>query len=385
MVSETRRTCLYVNNSPEPGRGSQAKLGGGGKSLLSILKELPQAGWKPYVVVPAEGPFTDVLRDLGVAHEIFPYTSPALHHPLETLRCFMRWRRIIGKVQPAIIHANGFETSRSFALAAVSMRTPFVSHVRFPVAPDGIRWVLRRLPKPAGFIFNSHALRNRMWPTISDVAPHAKNFIVHNAVDLDSFTPAPWPEGPPYRVGIIANFAPFKRHEDFLRMAAEMVMVRQDLEFWIVGDDTEGSGRRRVLEQLAEELGVTGYTRFLGHRSDIPDIMRQLHLLVVPSQFEPFGRVVIEAMACGRPVVASRDGGIPEIIEDGETGHLIEVGDCTGFARAALDLLGQRERWEIMSRRAVETAQARFSIPAHVARITEIYREIELEAFYSSR
>jgi glycosyltransferase involved in cell wall biosynthesis len=60
--------------------------------------------------------------------------------------------------------------------------------------------------------------------------------------------------------------------------------------------------------------------------------------LVVPSQFEPYGRVVMEAMACGRPVVASRDGGIPEIIDDGETGRLIEVGNYVEFARAVLDL-----------------------------------------------
>ena len=153
-------------------------------------------------------------------------------------------------------------------------------------------------------------MMDSLWPFISRLAPNSRPYVVHNAVDLESFTPTPWPEGPPYRVGIIANFAPFKRHEDFLRMAAEMVKTRNDLEFWIVGDDTEGAGRKALLEELTAELGITNYVRFLGHRPDIPEIIRQLHLLIVPSQFEPFGRVVIEAMACGRPVVASRDGGI---------------------------------------------------------------------------
>jgi glycosyltransferase involved in cell wall biosynthesis len=375
-MADSQRTCLYINNSPQPGRKHLAKLGGGGKSLLSLLSLLPAYGWDAHVVVPGEGQFTDALADMGIPHTIFPFRPLDWRQPMQAIRTTLAWRRIMQKVNPALIHANGFDLSRSFALAAGSLGIPYITHVRFPVEPAGARWVLRGLPKPVAFIFNSHAMMNTLWPVISRLAPQSRPHVVHNAADLASFTPGPWPEAPPYRIGIIANFAPFKRHEDFLRMAAEMLKTRQDLEFWIVGDDTEGSGRRILLEQLAGELGITSYTRFLGHRSDIPNIIRQLHLLAVPSQFEPFGRVVIEAMACGRPVVASRDGGIPEIIDDGETGHLIEVGDCVGFARAALDLLAQRERWEAMSRRAVEVVQSRFSIPAHVACITEIYREL---------
>jgi glycosyltransferase involved in cell wall biosynthesis len=174
---------------------------------------------------------------------------------------------------------------------------------------------------------------------------------------------------------MVANFAPFKRHEDFLSMAAEMTQTRQDLEFWIVGEDTQGTGRRAVLEQLTRDLGIESYVRFLGHRSDIPVIIRQLHLLVVPSQFEPFGRVVIEAMACGRPVIGSRDGGIPEIIDNGQTGYLVEVGDYAAFARAALALLSDRGKWEGMSRHAVTVVRERFSIAAHVEHITSIYRD----------
>ena len=230
--------------------------------------------------------------------------------------------------------------------------------------------------KPAAFIFNSHAMMDSLWPNLSTLAPCSKAYVAHNAVDLENFAPAPWPDSPPLRIGIVANFAPFKRHEDFLRMAAEMIVARPDLEFWIVGEDTQGTGRRAALEQLAHELKVDSHVRFLGHRSDIPDIMRQLHLLVVPSQFEPFGRVVIEAMACGRPVIGSRDGGIPEIIEEGKTGYLIEVGDWKGFARAALDLLADRENWTSMSQAASAAARDRFSIAAHVTQIIGIYREI---------
>lgn len=369
-------SCLFINNSPQPGRKHLAKLGGGGKSLLSLLTQIPEQGWQAHVVVPGEGQFTDALVDMGIPHTIFPFRPLEWRRPMEAARTTLTWRRIMQEVRPSLIHANGFDLSRSFALAAGSLGIPYITHVRFPVEPEGARWVLRGLPKPAAFIFNSRAMQDRLWPDVVKLAPQGRPYTVHNAVDLDSFAPAPWPDGPPYRVGIIANFALFKRHEDFLRMAAEMLKTRQDLEFWIVGDDTEGSGRRAVLENLAMELCITPHMRFLGHRADIPDIMRQLHVLVVPSQFEPFGRVVIEAMACGRPVVASRDGGIPEIIEDGLTGYLVGVGDYAGFAGRALQLLADRKLWDAISSRAVSSAHERFSIATHTKNIVDIYSDI---------
>ncbi len=374
--TKAKGTCLFINNSPQPGRKHLAKLGGGGKSLLSLLAHLPDFGWNAHVVVPGEGQFTDFLVDMGIAHTIYPFTPLELRDPLKALATTRRWRRIIKDIRPDVIHANGFDISRSFALAAGSLRVPYITHVRFPVEPDGARWTLRGLPKPAAFIFNSGAMQDRLWPFISRQAPHSRPYAVHNAVDLAEFTPAPWPDAPPHRIGIIANFAGFKRHEDFLGMATEMLKTRQDLEFWVVGDDTEGIGRKAVLEQLARDLDIEKQVRFLGHRSDIPDLIRQLHVLVVPSKFEPFGRVVIESMSCGRPVVGSRSGGIPEIIEDGVTGRFAEVGDQTGFAKATLDLIDDRDRWERMSRQAREAAQQRFSIKAHVSRIVEIYGEL---------
>lgn len=369
-------TCLFINNSPQPGRKDLAKLGGGGKSLLGLLSHLPKSGWKAHVVVPAEGQFTNALADLRQPHTIYPFKPLEWRQPLASLATTLRWIHLFRLIKPTLIHANGFELGRSFALAAGILGIPYITHVRFPVNAAGARWTLRGLPKPAAFIFNSHAMKEALWPELSALAPRSRAYVAHNAVDLDDFTPAPWPDSLVFRVGIIANFAPFKRHEDFLCMAAEMIKARQDIEFWIVGEDTQGTGRKAALEQLARELKVDSFVRFLGHRSDIPNILRQLHLLVVPSQFEPFGRVVIEAMACGRPVIGSRDGGIPEVIDERKTGYLIDVGDCQGFAKAALSLLKDRDKWESMSQQASAAARHRFSITAHVEKVTRIYREI---------
>lgn len=372
-MTDRHPTCLFINNSPQPGRKHLAKLGGGGKSLLSLLSKLQDFNWSAHVVVPGEGQFTDALVEMGIPHSIFPFRPLDLSRPFQAIRTTRHWQRLLTAIRPHLIHANGFDLGRSFALAARMLNIPYLTHVRFPVDPNGARWVLRGLPKPAAFIFNSQAMQEKLWPDIGRLATRSRPFVAHNAIDLESFSPAPWPTAPQCRIGIIANFAAFKRHEDFLRMAAEMLKARQDLEFWVVGDDTEGRQRMAALKNLADDLGVTPHVRFLGHRSDVPDILRQLHLLVVPSQFEPFGRVVIEAMACGRPVIGSRDGGIPEIIRDGETGYLVPVGDYRWFAMKALEVLNQRALWERMSAAAAADARARFSTVRHTSQIVDIY------------
>ncbi len=380
------KTCLFVNNSPQPGRAYLAKLGGGGKSLLSLLKALPEHGWRAHVVVPGEGQFTDILQKLGVNHCIYPFTPMDLHHPVKSYAMFRWWSNLLQRIQPEIIHANGFELSRSFAPSAYLANIPFITHVRFPVEPSGIRWVLKRLPKPEVFIFNSHAMKDKLWNTIHGQAPASRAYTVHNAVDLSSFKPSPRPAAPPYKIGIVANFAEFKRHEDFLYMAQYMLRYRLDLQFQIVGDDTEGKNRRNDLVQLAEQLGIRDRVQFFGHRSDIPEVMQALHVLVVPSKFEPFGRVVIEAMACGRPVVGSNEGGIPEIIQHGETGYLVEAGHPNKLADATLGIIADKALWLRMSSNGVERALDKFSLSAHVASILKIYEElIEVYLAKSSR
>ncbi len=368
--------CLLINNSPQPGRKELAKLGGGGKSLLGLLSRLPDLGWEPYVIVPGEGQFTDALADMGIPHTIFPFTPLSMGRPMKSAQEALLWLRLLKRLRPALIHANGFELSRSFSLSAGFLDIPYITHVRFPVEAEGARWTLSKLPKPSAFIFNSHAMKSKLWPILRNLAPKSIPYVAHNAVDLSEFTPAPWPDSAKLRIGIVANFAPFKRHEDFLRMAEEMLKQRKDLEFWLVGEDTQGSGRRGELEKLAQRLGISSRVTFLGHRLDIPQILGQLHLLVVPSQFEPFGRVIIEAMACGRPVIGSNDGGIPEIIEHGKTGYLVEVGDYQGFANAALKLLGSRQGWRAMAESAAISAREKFSLTSHVKTICAIYGEV---------
>jgi glycosyltransferase involved in cell wall biosynthesis len=371
-----RRTCLYLNNSPPPHDGERAKLGGGGISLLTLWKMLPELDWRACAVTPGEGPFTRAARDAGVDVTVYPYEQPDFPHPLRSLKNFASWRRIIKLVNPVIIHANAYDAARSAILSAASLRIKLVCHVRFPMTTEGKDWVFRGMPHPSAFIFNSQALLDETWPILGRRCPDSRAYVVHNAVDLSSFSPTPWPESAVLRVGIIGNFTPAKVHEDFLRMAAEVCQHRTDIEFWIIGEDTFGTGRDAELKACARALGIERNVKFLGHRSDIAALVAQLHLVVLTSKIEPFGRVLIEAMASRRPVIATRVGGIPEVVRHGKTGYLVDAGDYRGMASRVVELLSSRERWEELAQNALADAQDRFAVARHAGRIVQIYDEV---------
>ena len=99
------------------------------------------------MIVPGEGQFTDELAKLNIPHTIYPFKQIGWQQPLASLSTTLRWHKLFRDIRPTLIHANGFELSRSFAVAAAISGIPYITHVRFPVEPDGARWTLRGLPE----------------------------------------------------------------------------------------------------------------------------------------------------------------------------------------------------------------------------------------------
>lgn len=149
----------------------------------------------------------------------------------------------------------------------------------------------------------------------------------------------------------VSNFRPVKRLADVIRIFAG---VRKQLPatLVLVGDGPD----RVVAEQEADGLGLRHDVRFLGKVENVADLLRGGDLFLLPSQTESFGLAALEAMACGLPVVATRVGGLPEVVVDGESGALCELGDVAGMTARALDLLGDPERLATMRAAAVRRA-----------------------------
>lgn len=166
----------------------------------------------------------------------------------------------------------------------------------------------------------------------------------------------------------VSNFRPVKRVRDIVRIFAR-VRAERPAVLVMVGDGPE----RTSAEQEARDLGVQDDTYFLGKIDVVAPLLASADLFLLPSQSESFGLSALEALACGVPVVASRVGGIPEVVTDGVTGVLREAGDVDGMSAASLDILGDGARWERMSAAAAADARRRFSRDEMVARYEAFY------------
>jgi len=168
----------------------------------------------------------------------------------------------------------------------------------------------------------------------------------------------------------ISNFRAVKRVRDIVRIFAR---VREAMPSALV---MVGDGPDRVdAEEEARELGVDRDVSFLGKIESVAPLLAGADLFLLPSRTESFGLSALEALASGVPVVGSRGGGLPEVVTDGVTGALRDVGDVDAMAAASIEILSDRERWETMSRDAAADARARFSRDDIVAQYELLYQD----------
>ena len=201
--------------------------------------------------------------------------------------------------------------------------------------------------------------------------------VIYNFVDPGRYDraryaailPAPLPSGVPVMIHV-SNFRPVKRVLDVVRVFAR-VRATMPCVLVMVGDGPD----RVAAEDEARALGVEADVAFLGKIDAVAPLLAASHLFLLPSQSESFGLSALEALACGVPVIASRVGGLPEVIRDGETGLLAAPGDVPAMAAAAERLLRDRSRWETMSTSAAQDARARFSRDDIVTQYETLYVE----------
>jgi glycosyltransferase involved in cell wall biosynthesis len=212
--------------------------------------------------------------------------------------------------------------------------------------------------------------------------------VIHNGVDLARFKPNVstreytrrlFQAGPrdSYLVGMTGHLAPIKGADEFIRASAVVARRRDDVTFVVAGEDKSRAGEnRRRLERLVGDLGLGGRVHLPGWVDDVPSLLSALDLFVSPSRAEPFGLSIIEAMACGVPVIATRSEGAGEILEDGVTGLLVPLGDHEALAGAICALLDDGRRSADMAARALEAVRDRFSLERMVTATEQLYRSV---------
>lgn len=174
----------------------------------------------------------------------------------------------------------------------------------------------------------------------------------------------------------VSNFRPVKRPMDCVEIAAKVCEKGGNVRLIMVGDGPE----RSACEYRAEQLGIKEYTRFVGKRENIADYLAVADVFLLPSESESFGLAALEAQACEVPVIASRIGGIPEVVTDKETGFLSDVGDTEKMSEDALKLLKDEEMRRTMGEKSRELAVSRYSATEIIPQYLKFYEKILGEA-----
>ena len=174
----------------------------------------------------------------------------------------------------------------------------------------------------------------------------------------------------------VSNFRPVKRIGDCIHTLAQIRRLNADLRVRLVmcGDGPERAGA----EKLARDYGLTDHVLFAGQVPDIANYLSAADLLLVPSETESFGLAALEAMACEVPVIATRTGGLPEVIRDGETGYLVELGDTQSMGERAIELLTNEKKRQEMGARGRRWAVDQFNTERVIPQYEQLYERVIL-------
>ncbi|MFV8571126.1 glycosyltransferase family 4 protein [Marinobacter sp. SBS5] len=183
-------------------------------------------------------------------------------------------------------------------------------------------------------------------------------------------------EGKPVVIGIVANLRPIKRIEDLIKAVAELRKVGVRSSVNIIG-----GGDSAPYEQLAEEVGVRESIRFMGSQPEPEAFIAEFDIAVLCSETEGFSNAIIEYMRCGKPVVCTRTGGNPEIVIDGETGYLVDVGDIDGLAEKLKNLIEQPALRVTMGDKGAEKVAEKYSIDALLNQHIALYEVVQPKVF----
>jgi glycosyltransferase involved in cell wall biosynthesis len=216
----------------------------------------------------------------------------------------------------------------------------------------------------------------------SEGFPPEKVRVIPNGIDINRFAPRPldadlraqWNIGPDDpTAGIVAALRPEKNHDLFLEMAQRVLRTTPQAKFLIVGDGAE----RTRLEAKAGELGVTAAVRFCGNQSDVPKMLSLMDVVLLTSHVEAAPVSILEAMACGKPVVSTRVGSVSEMALHGETGWMVQPGDANDLAKRVTELFRDpvmaRKFGEIGRQRVVEKYSVELMVKGYEDLITEVY------------
>jgi len=360
-------------------------VGGLENGLVNLINNLPQDAYRHAIVCVTEATdFRNRIRRSGVEiHEIHK-------RPGKDVGAYARMWAIIRRLKPRIVHTRN--------LPAIDMIAPawLAGVPRFVHSEHGLDLVeidgknpryngLRRLSRIMvdRYITVSADLNNWLRQEIG--VPSSRLETIYNGVDTERFSPQrkhrpPLPEGfaPPSSVvlGTLGRLDPLKNQlglaQAFARLLANRPELRQRLRLVIVGDGDQ----REKIEAVLAAANARDLAWLPGFRDDTPALYQALDIFVLPSLREGISNTLLEAMASGRPVIATRVGGNPEIVPEGVAGHLVLPGDPDALAAAILSYVDHPELMHALGKGGRKHVLGNFSLATMVAKYDSAYRSL---------
>ena len=375
MIQDTRPLIVHVIH--------HLVIGGMENGLVNLINLLPANRYRHAIVCVED--YSDFRKRL----QIPDVTVYALHRSrLTQWQLYCRLFSLFRKLRPAIVHSrnrSGLDSLLPALMSGISLRL----HGEHGWDVDDIDGEnrklrnLRRLHRPfvSRYVCVSRHLQQYMIDRVG-VAPE-KITQISNGVDIGRFKPrtdadrrstvSMWGGAPRFVVGTVGRLQPVKNQSGLLRAVSLLIerypQLRNEIGVAIIGDGAE----RARLERQVQAERLQDVVKFLGARDDIADLLPHFDVFVLPSLAEGISNTVLEAMATGLPVIATRVGGNPELIEDGLTGRLVPPEDSETMVRGIVDYFSDPTLARRHGQAARQAVVQRFSLERMIGDYVSLY------------
>ena len=374
---------------------ARLNIGGPARHVILLSARIDPARYSTLLVTGREAPSEGNMNSLAKSVEVEPRVVAGLGREISLWRDLLAWFRLYRlclHYRPHIVHTHTAKAGVLGRLAARAARVPVIVHTYHGHVFQGYfsplktrlflaieRWLGRSTHR---LIAVSEAVRQDLLRL--GIGTPERLVVIPLGLNLDPFLRCEdlrgqlrtelglQPDTP--LVGIVARLVPIKAHEVFLKAAAKVCVHFPQSRFLLVGDGE----RLTELQLLVERLGLRDRVLFLGWRQDLDRVLADLDLVVLTSRNEGSPVCLIEAMAAARPVVATRVGGVADVVDDGITGSLVDADKPEDVADAIVELLGDEKRRRAMGEAARERVP-RFGIDRLVSDMDRLYGNLLIE------
>ncbi len=395
MTRSQRMRILYVNHT--------GNVSGAERVLLDMLKGLDRNRYEPLLLCPSEGRLRTEVRALGVACRPLPAVGARFSlRPDRLLRAvasmckaIIALRGQISEVKPDLVHANTIRSGILATVATLGTGAPVVWHVHDILPDHPLSAAIRLFARFSGrthIVAASHATAQAFCGAL-DFQGRART--IHNGIDLEKF-PLKVSGASAFRerfgipqsdflVCVVGQICERKGLRELIDAFQRICKSAPQMHLAIVGTVVFKHEERyfQALREMAERSSCAERIHFTGELSNVSEVLQGSDLLVLNSWQEPFGLVLVEAMSSGTPVLATRVGGIPEIVTNQVNGWLVEKGDSVGLASKLLNLSLDRSILFRVAHVAHQTTCPQFSLQRFHDNLGRLYSEFDSEQVLS--